>query len=353
MEQAEQTLAQILPHRALTPDEVREMLVPTLDALGFLHDKGLCQGGLKPSNILVVNDQLKLASDFIASDTGSGAAADIRSLGATVVEALTQRPPIWPDEGSDTVSLPASVPPQLAAILQRCLSRNSASRPTIAELAAHFNGVPQASAKKISEPAVHEAPVPVIPGSKPAAAAQKPSNTAYASSQTPAPQPRFTRMPQIRVPRTAVAAGLVVLAAAGIALPIFHRHQASQQLAASIPQPMALDAAARAETAAAIPQPSPPATSPTVLHQEIPEISHRARATIHGTIKVSVRVSVDGAGNVIGATVENRGSSKYFARLASDAARKWKFAGSDTRAQTQQLLRFEFSRGGASAHLSH
>src|SRR5580704_6576329 len=37
MEYADQTLAQILPQRALTPDEVREMLRPTLAGLGFLH----------------------------------------------------------------------------------------------------------------------------------------------------------------------------------------------------------------------------------------------------------------------------------------------------------------------------
>jgi len=41
------------------------MLRPTLNALAFLHGKNLVQGRLKPSNILVVNDQLKLASDTI------------------------------------------------------------------------------------------------------------------------------------------------------------------------------------------------------------------------------------------------------------------------------------------------
>src|SRR5216684_4040115 len=65
MEYAEQTLSQILPQRALTPDEVREMLLPTLNALAFLHGKNLVQGQLKPSNILAVNDQLKLASDTV------------------------------------------------------------------------------------------------------------------------------------------------------------------------------------------------------------------------------------------------------------------------------------------------
>jgi len=65
MEYAEQTLSQVLPQRALTADEVREMLGPTLDALAFLHRKNLVQGRLKPANFLVVNDQLKLASDTI------------------------------------------------------------------------------------------------------------------------------------------------------------------------------------------------------------------------------------------------------------------------------------------------
>src|ERR1700736_5321650 len=65
MEYAEQTLSQILPQRALTPVEVREMLLPSLNALAFLHSMNLVQGQMKPSNILVVNDQLKLASDTV------------------------------------------------------------------------------------------------------------------------------------------------------------------------------------------------------------------------------------------------------------------------------------------------
>src|ERR1700731_3044965 len=124
MEYAEQTLAQVLPQRALTPDEVREMLLPTLDALAFLHGKNLVQGQLKPSNILVVNDQLKLASDTVrpageatayivkssvydppeAKDGSFSQAGDIWGLGITMVEALTQNPPSWPDSKSETPS---------------------------------------------------------------------------------------------------------------------------------------------------------------------------------------------------------------------------------------------------------
>src|SRR5438270_4164947 len=76
MEYAEQTLAQILTRRALSPDEMREMLAPTLDALAFLHRRGLVQGRLKPSNVLAVDDQLKLASDTvrIVGETNAGIA---------------------------------------------------------------------------------------------------------------------------------------------------------------------------------------------------------------------------------------------------------------------------------------
>ena len=48
MEYADQTLAQLLLHRALTDEEVQEMLVPVLDALAFLHERNLMQGQLKP-----------------------------------------------------------------------------------------------------------------------------------------------------------------------------------------------------------------------------------------------------------------------------------------------------------------
>ena len=44
MEYADQTLAQLLLHRALTDAEAREMLLPTLDALAFLHGRNLVQG---------------------------------------------------------------------------------------------------------------------------------------------------------------------------------------------------------------------------------------------------------------------------------------------------------------------
>jgi TonB family protein len=84
-----------------------------------------------------------------------------------------------------------------------------------------------------------------------------------------------------------------------------------------------------------------------VLHQEIPALSRGTRDSIRGQIKVAVLVTVDRAGNVIGETVENRGSSKYFARASLEAAKKWRFAPADSQDSRQWLLQFEFSRSGA------
>jgi len=92
-----------------------------------------------------------------------------------------------------------------------------------------------------------------------------------------------------------------------------------------------------------------PATGP-VLHQEIPDVPHSARESIHGRIMVTVRVTVDRAGNVVDESLQWHGSSRYFARLATAAARKWKFAPADDQPSRVWLLRFEFTRGGTAGH---
>jgi TonB family protein len=84
-----------------------------------------------------------------------------------------------------------------------------------------------------------------------------------------------------------------------------------------------------------------------VLHEEIPDVPLRARDTIHGRIDISIRVTVNNAGDVVDETLEKRGPSRYFARLATEAARKWKFAATDDQASRKWLLRYEFTRNGA------
>jgi TonB family protein len=91
-------------------------------------------------------------------------------------------------------------------------------------------------------------------------------------------------------------------------------------------------------------------TSSAVIHEEIPKVPQRARETIHGRVKVAVRVTVDSSGNVVRDRFENAGPSRYFSRLASEAARKWKFTSADNEGSREWLLRFEFGRDGTTVH---
>src|SRR5258708_21380273 len=124
MEYAEENLSQILPQRSLTESEVRDMLGPVLDALVFLHGKGLVHSRIKPSNILATADQLKLSTEALfpigesrksssrfdvhdAPETAASPltpAADVWPFGLTLVETLTQHdPPLHPVTQPDTV----------------------------------------------------------------------------------------------------------------------------------------------------------------------------------------------------------------------------------------------------------
>jgi TonB family protein len=83
-----------------------------------------------------------------------------------------------------------------------------------------------------------------------------------------------------------------------------------------------------------------------VIRQIVPDVPQKARDTLHGTLRVRVRVRVDPSGGVTDATLDSPGPSRYFAGLALQAARSWKFGPkSDGRAVSNELvLRFEFRR---------
>src|SRR5260370_21393370 len=63
VEYAEEDLSQVLPARALSPQEARETLLPLLDALSYLHSRGLVHGRVKPSNIMAVGGEVHTSRD--------------------------------------------------------------------------------------------------------------------------------------------------------------------------------------------------------------------------------------------------------------------------------------------------
>ena len=159
MEYSDQNLAQLLEHRAMTEDEAREMLPPVLSALSFLHNRNLVQGQLKPSNILVVGDQVKLASDTICrvsevtggvnmvsiydppeAGDGRSAAGDIWALGVSLFEALTRSPSLALDVRRGGVVLPPDFSPTFRDIVSLCLSRRPYDRPKLTEIEARLRG---------------------------------------------------------------------------------------------------------------------------------------------------------------------------------------------------------------------
>jgi TonB family protein len=388
MEYAEQTLSQILPRRALTPDEVREMLLPTLNALAFLHGKNLVQGQLKPSNILVVNDQLKLASDTVrpigestatiakssvydppeAKDGSFSAAGDIWSLGITMVEALTQHPPSWPDSKSETPSFSPALPTTFVEIARQCLNRNPAKRPTVADVEAQIKPAPQLRLVSLPQPPV-SVPEPLVSVPQPLVSIPKSPVREVPDRPTPPEE-----SPKQRWFAPAIAALLIVAVTVWAGL---HLHgsrtslegnapssAASQNPETSLPAPPEVSApssgaksvGSKSPASRHVSRPSDKRAQPlangsaSVLHEEIPDVPRHARNTIRGRIIVAVRVTVDSSGNVVDETLENPGPSRYFARLATAAARKWKFAPADKEDSRKWLLRFEFSRGGATGY---
>ena len=94
------------------------------------------------------------------------------------------------------------------------------------------------------------------------------------------------------------------------------------------------------------------AASASVVHEELPSVPLRARQTIHGHVKVAVLVTVNNSGVVVNDVLNNPGPSRYFAHLASEAAKKWKFtpAPASTSSSRRWLVRFEFSREGTKAN---
>jgi TonB family protein len=371
MEYADQTLAQLLQHRALTDEEARELLPPVLEALSFLHARHLVHGQLKPSNILVVGDQLKLASDTIrrpgeampghraptvydAPETrlgDSSTASDIWGFGVSLFEALTRQVPTSLQGAHSTVMLPADLSPAFRKRVASCLSVSPEDRPSVAELMTWVSA-------PTTEPA---APAAAQPGVSHAA----PSRAGIEGSPRQAERREPTRQPSSRrsvMPAALVLAAASMLALIGTAARLLKNHPGPVRQSAALTAPTGASAQPEAvaqNTPAAQGAPSTgrttgapePATAAkpaalSVLRAAIPDVPLRARQTIHGHIQVWVAVGIDPNGSVGTVETERAGPSRYFHRLALQAAKKWTFSPSTSAARRRMQIRFDFSREG-------
>ena len=344
-EYADEDLSQVLPERALTAAETGDMLGPVLDALSFLHGNGFLHGRLKPRNILVVGEQVKLSSDnllaagkprkdqpalsvYDAPERANGVvseAGDVWSLGVTLVEALTQHPPVWDRETQYDPVVPKSIPAPFAGIARECLRAEPARRCTLADIRARLNPVP---AEGEALPAA----------TKPTAAPVKPAPESNVEIESAAPG---------GMRRMVLGIAVFVLIAVVVLLEVRSYKSANST-------PSAEQGSAHA-TNAAPPQSPGRAVSASgadkgdVAERVMPEVLPSALATIHGQLKVRVRVAVDASGNVSSATLDAAGPSRYFAKVAMEAAQRWRFkpAQVDGRAVASVwMLKFQFRHDG-------
>ncbi|HEY2823411.1 MAG TPA: TonB family protein [Candidatus Acidoferrum sp.] len=197
---AQENLAEFLPQRALSAEETRDMLDPFVESLSYLHGKGFAHGRIKPGNILAIDDQLKLSSDSICRDgdvqIGAGkpdiyvaletngkatAAGDVWSLGATIVESLTQR---RPEDATGDPSVPDSMPQPFLDVARNTLRRDPKARWTVAEISNRLN--PKAAPEPAKSVAVAPPPTPAPAATKTAPAA---GPAAVAIAEPPKPSP--------------------------------------------------------------------------------------------------------------------------------------------------------------------
>jgi TonB family protein len=351
---AEENLSQILPERALTAEEAGGMLPPVLGALDYVHGKGWVHGRIQPSNVFAVGDAVKLSSDSLASvnDKGAGAklasdydppetaggkflaASDVWDLGITLVEVLTQHPPVWNRAASNAPTLPPLAEP-FREISRQCLQVDAEKRCSVADIGQLLRGEkPNPSTEKAAKPVV----VPPRVG-----------------QGKPAPTKISKKWSVLVALAGALAIAFVVIPKPKPANPA---NGMQQQVPSVGPGGNAMSPESVATSAMTAPAggdsnaEASNAVHPNgVVRRVLPDVSAGGRRSIHGKIVVRVKVTVDAAGNVEKAKVESGRASSYFKRSAMEAARDWKFSPEASGDPNGRLwkIQFGFTRAGTDA----
>jgi eukaryotic-like serine/threonine-protein kinase len=344
-------------------------------------------------------------------------AGDVWSLGMTLTESLTQRLPVWERTNQAEPSLPSNLQPEILDLARHCLRRDPQMRWTVADIAARLQPNSSAPPKQIplnpqptfaspraiggvvlagvalaailgglllgprlfkrqsqiqpvpaatpelavkganehpsarvqnqpptqlpSQPPIQSPARPKVQPAAPSAAQIKSENKPALSAKSPSP----AQTPVQSGPPLRQQAPLVAKSSPQAALPPVA--QPAPLLAANAPVP----ASAHAES---------PATTSTsgvvrgkVVQQILPDAPQKARDTIRGKVRLSVKVNVDESGTVTQATLDAPGPSQYFADRTLAAAKLWKFAPAKLDGRnvpSQWLLYFEIDPATTAVH---
>ena len=354
-EYADEILADAIRERALTADEVRQMLEPLLEVLDYVHAQGFVLGRVKPARMMAVKDCLKISAEdlrpvgtaghgdaldaYDAPETATGPmtpASDTWSLGVMLVEALTRHVPLKASgDGADPV-IPPEVPAEFRSIARECLLRDPAKRCTTARLRELLAGGP------VMEVAPREVPTEMREAPTEIQERLKEAWPPAARTAVEGGQAGGSRM------WVGVLAVLVLVAVIGLWL---HARRAAP------PNASGEQAVAAGQGAAQSGEKQRPSGGPeqhgAVLQQVLPDVPAPAMRTIDGTVRLSIRVAVDASGSVTEASVQDAGSSPYFVPFALDAARKWRFAPAHAGGRaipSAWVLHFELQQSGIEVH---
>jgi TonB family protein len=379
MEYAEENLLEILPLRPLAPEEALEMLPPAAEALASLHKGGFAHSLVKPSNIMAVDNHLKISADAIrrtgerglervrspydapeVATAGPSPAADIWALGATLVAVLTQNEP--KNVTREQVAVPDTIPQPFREIARQCLQIDPRERCTASDILSRLQARP--------------VPTKAVQTQAPQARALQTS-----SIQTQAPVAakvvKARRSPEgskrwMVAPLVIAAILLAIWVGSKLLVDRPAVQQSSVQQSPVPPSSVHQPSAPPAETHSASAQPTaetPAAQTPAPFSEKVkpaqqekgvvqgsvrqqvePDVSRNALKTIEGRLKVVVEVSVDASGNVSQAKLVSPGPSAYFANRALAAARGWKFNPAQVNGQaaaSDWVLRFQFRKTSA------
>jgi TonB family protein len=170
----------------------------------------------------------------------------------------------------------------------------------------------------------------------------------------PGEPPPAPDRPRLRKSALVLSTGAIAVVLAVVGIYMFRSEPTPAPGPGKVAPAVSTQPAPQPAPAAVEPKPveAQPAAPPSSFDEVIPEVPQSALNTIRGTIRVTIRVIVDEEGKVVDSTVQEAGASRYFARLALEASRKWTFAPSTSQDQRVMQVRFYFKRGGVTARAS-
>jgi len=139
-DQTDDNLASVLAERPLDTAEARQLLDSLVNVVQYLHGLGISHREIRPANVLAAGNTILLSAGTLAKADAGDLPVDIRSLGATLMEALTQRVP-------DSVSAKeiSSLPAPFASMIRHSLTEDPGKRWTIAQIAASLEAPSRAA----------------------------------------------------------------------------------------------------------------------------------------------------------------------------------------------------------------